>query len=185
MFRKFDQAREFKAALDSGAGIRRPLSSATVGDYYGSWLKRYRGRTSRGLEESTRREYEISFRLHILPLPIAGLKMRDVGAPDVRDWLAQLEDRGDSPTTIRKAKAAPSVMLACAVEDGDLASNPVTGVHYVPSAGAVREHPKRTRRNLTAADVAAILGAMEEHWQAFFLLLVQSGVRISELLGLT
>jgi integrase len=156
-----------------------------VGDYFPVWLDGFRGRTSRGLEESSRREYEISFRLHILPLPIARMRMRDVAAPDVRDWLAQLERGGCSPTTIRKAKAALAVMMACAVEDGDLAANPASGVRYVPSDKSKREHPKRRRRKLTAADVTAILGALEDGWQAFFLLLVQSGCRVGELLGLT
>ena len=60
------------------------------------------------------------------------MRIRDVAAPDVRDWLTELERRGCSPTTIRKAKAALAVMLACAVEDGDIAANPAAGVRYVP-----------------------------------------------------
>jgi integrase len=184
-FSKLDLAREFKGSLDSGKTTRRPLASDTVADYYYGWLDSYRGRTSRGLEESSRREYEISFRLHILPLPIARMRMRDVGARDVRDWLGQLERRGCSPTTIRKAKAALAVMFASALQDGDLAANPVAGVRYVPSDKAKRAHPTRKRRKLTAADVTMILGAMEERWQLFFLVLVQTGVRVSELLGLT
>jgi integrase len=184
-FATLDLAREFKGGLDSGKGTRRPLSSQTVGDYFPTWLDRFRGRTSRGLEESSRREYEISGRLHILPLRIARMRMRDVAAPDVRDWLAELERRGCSPPTIRKAKAALAVMFACAVEDGDLAANPAAGVRYVPSDKAKRQHPKRKRRKLTAADVTAILVAMDAHWQAFFLLLVQTGCRVGEILGLT
>lgn len=184
-FAKLDLAREFKAGLESGMTTRRPLASETVADYYPGWLESYRGRTSRGLEESSRREYEISFRLHILPLPIARMRMRDVAARDVRDWLGELERRGCSPTTIRKAKAALAVMLASAVQDGDLAANPAAGVRYVPSTNAKRTHPKRKRRKLTAADVTAILRAMDERWQLFFLVLVQTGVRVSELLGLT
>jgi integrase len=185
LFPTFDQARDFKATLGASSGPRRPLSSQTVDEYREAWLKGYRGRTARGLEESTRREYEISLRLHVAPLPIAQLRMRDVGAPDVRDWLGELERGGRSPTTIRKAKAALSVMFACAVEDGDLSSNPAAGVRYVPNEQAKRDHPKRKRRQLTAADVAAILDVMDEQWRAFFMLLVQSGVRVGELLGLT
>jgi len=185
LFPTFDLAREFKGGLDSGKTTRRPLSSQMVGDYYPSWLENYRGRTTRGLDENSRREYEISFRLHILPYPIARMRMRDVAAPDVRDWLSELERRGCSPTTIRKAKAALGVMFACAVEDGDVAANPNAGVRYVPSAKAKRQHPKRKRRKLTAADIVAILGVMPERWQAFFLMLVQTGVRVGELLGLT
>lgn len=185
MFSTFELAREFKAGVSSGKGTRRPLSSLTVRDYYEGWLPRYRGRTARGLEDSTRGEYETSFRLHILPLPIARVRMRDLGAPDVRDWLTDAERRGASPSTIRRAKAALSVMLASAVEDGDLASNPAAGVRYVPSEDAKRRHPKRKQRALTAEDIVVILNAMPEQWRAFFTMLVQTGVRVGELLGLT
>lgn len=185
MFGTLDLAREFKGGLHSGKSTRRPLSSETVAGYWGPWFARYRGRTSRGLEETTRREYEISFRLHVSPLAIARVKMRDLAAPDVRDWLADLERRGCSPTTIRKAKAALQIMLACAAQDGHIASNPATSVRYVPSDQAKRAHPRRKRRGLSAADVAKILEAMTERWRAFHMLLVQSGVRVGELLGLT
>ncbi len=185
MFPTFDLAREHKGKMASGIASRQPLSSVTVAGYYEKWLPNYRGRTARGLEDSTRREYEISFRLHILPLPIAGVRMRDLTAPAVRRWLQELERRGSSPTTIRKAKAALSVMLACAIEDGDLGSNPASGVRYVPTEQAKRAHLKRKRRALSAADVVAILSAMPEQWRAFFTLLAQTGVRIGELCGLT
>lgn len=185
MFATFELAREHKSKLASGMTTRRPLSSQTVADYYARWFKDYRGRTSRGLDLSTRRGYEISFRRHILPLAVARKRMRDLGAPDVRDWLSKLEDRGAGPTVIQRAKAALSVMLACAVEDGDIAANPAIGVRYVQSERARRRHPKRERRALTAEDVQAILRVMDERWQAFFLLLVQTGVRVGEALGLT
>ena len=145
MFATFELAREFKANLGSGKGTRRPQSSLTVATYYETWFPAYRGRTSRGLEKSTRREYEISFRLHILPLPIGRIRMRELAAPDVRDWLRQLERRDATPSTIRRAKAALSVMLASAVEDGDLGSNPAAGVRYVPSDTAKRQHRKPPR----------------------------------------
>jgi integrase len=185
MFATFELAREFKANLGSGKGNRRPQSSLTVATYYETWFPAYRGRTSRGLEKSTRREYEISFRLHILPLPIVRIRMRELAAPDVRDWLRQLERRDATPSTIRRAKAALSVMLASAVEDGDLGSNPAAGVRYVPSDTAKRQHRKPPPRALTAEDVMAILAAMPVSWRAFFTLLAQTGVRIGELLGLT
>ena len=86
---------------------------------------------------------------------------------------------------IRKAKAAFSVMLACAVEDDDLSSNPAVGVRYIATEQAKRQHPKIKRRKLAADDVVAILNAASERWRVFFMLLAQSGVRIGELLGLT
>jgi integrase len=185
MFATYDLAREFKGELASGKTTRRPLSSKTVADYYEGWLPGFRGRTSRGLDDATRQEYESSFRLHILPLKIARLRMRDLASPDVRDWLAELERRGPSPAVIRNARAALSVMLASAAQDGDLSSNPATGVRYVPSEQTKRAHPKRKRRALTAGDVQAILDAMSDEWRAFFMLLVQTGLRVGEALGLT
>jgi integrase len=185
LFAKFEQAREHKRGIGPGQASRRPLSRETVAGYYESWIESYRGRTARGLEESTRREYKISFRHHIVPLTIGRTRMRDLVAPDVRDWLAQLERRGASPSTIRRAKAGLSVMLACAVEDGDIGSNPAAGVRYVPSNSAKSKHPPRRHRELTAADVVAILNAMPEQWRAFFTVLAETGLRVGELLGLT
>jgi integrase len=185
LFPTYELAREFKAGLDSGTRTRQPLSSQTVADYSAQWLVSYRGRTQRGLEDSTRREYARSFRLHIDPLPIAHARMRDLTARDVRDWFAALERQGVSPTSIRKAKAAISVMLATALEDGAIAANPAAGVRYVPSDIAKRRHPRRKKKQLTVSDVIAILNAMPEEWRAFFTLLAQTGVRIGELLGLT
>jgi integrase len=184
MFPRLDVAQEFKRE-QARKGTRRPLSSATVADHFPGWLENYRGRTSRGLEESSRREFETSFRLHIAPLSIAHIRMRDLGAPDLKEWFSALERRACSPNTIRKARAALAAMLADALEDGAITVNPAAGVRYVPSASTQREHPKREHRELTAADVKAILAVMEDRWQLFFLLLVQTGVRIGELLGLT
>ncbi len=185
LFTTFELAREHKGGLDSGKTTRRPLSSKTLSAYYKNWLANYRGRTARGVEDSTRRGYEISFRLHILPLLIARIRLRDLDAPDIREWMVQLEQRGASPSTIRRARIALSVMLACAREDGDIASNPASGVRYVPSEKAKQRHPKRRPRRLTAEDIVAILRAMPEQWRAFFTLLAQTGLRIGELLGLT
>jgi integrase len=184
LFPTFELAREFKGKLDSGTS-RAPLSSTPVADYFATWIDSYTGRTSRGLEDTSREEYRRSFTLHVLPLAIARTRMRDVRAPDVRDWLRELEGSRVPPATIRKAKAALSVMFATAVEDGDLGSNPVSDVRYVPAAEARRRHPRRKRRELTADNVIGILNAMPESWRAFFTMLAQTGVRIGELLGLT
>ncbi len=105
-------------------------------------------------------------RLHVVKLPIACLRMRDLAAADGRDWMRDLESRGGSPSAVRNARAALSVMLGCAVEDGDLGSNPAARVRYVPSEQAMRAHSKRKRRALTAADVPTILEAVDEEWHA-------------------
>jgi integrase len=185
MFSTLELAREFKGEVARGKARRRPLSSKSIADYYASWIVAYRGRTARGLSESTRREYEISFRLHVLTDSIAHIRLRDLAAPDVQEWFERLEGRGASPSTIRRARVSLRVMLACAVAAGDLWSNPAADVRYVPTDAARRRHPKAKRRQLSAADIVAILNAMPENWRAAFTLLAQTGLRIGELLGLT
>jgi integrase len=181
-FRTIALAREFKGKVD--AGERADASRETVRAYYGDWIDSYRGRTARGLEDTTRREYRTSFERHVLPL-IGGARLRDLTAKRIRQWMEELESKGRSPNTIRKARVAFSTMLATAVEDDDLAANPATGVRYIPSGAAQQRHAKPKRRELTAEDVGAILAAMPENWRVFFALLTQTGVRIGEMLGLT
>lgn len=184
-FRTLAEAREHKAKMGSGLVSRQAFSAQTVGAYYDRWLPGYRGRTSRGLEDSTRREYRISFEHHILPLPIARVPIRELTAGEVKGWLDELESKGRSPSTIRRAKVALSVMLACAVEANDLLVNPAAAARYVPTKAARRKHAKPKPRKLLASDVLAVLQALPAEWRAFFLMLVETGVRVGELLGLT
>jgi integrase len=178
-FRTFSEAREFKRGLH--ATNKQPMTRQTVADYFDAWIVSYRGRTVRGLDEETRTEYRRSFEHHILPR--LGLqKLRDLGSRDISDWLGWLEQRGVHPPTILKAKRALSAMLATAAQDGDIQANPALGVRYVP-AHEVRQS-KPARRKLTADDELKIIAALPEHWQVFFSLLAETGVRISELLGL-
>lgn len=181
-FRTMAEAKEFKGKVDGGQ--RADASRETVRAYYQAWIKDYRGRTTRGLEDTSRTSYETAFERHVLP-EIGTVPLRDLGPKRIKNWMVTLERKDRSPNTIRKAKAALSAMLATAVEDDDLALNPALGVRYVPSEAAQQRHKKRKPYKLGAADVAVILAAMPERWRLFFALLTQTGVRISELLGLT
>src|SRR3954452_19317239 len=53
--RTLEEAREAKGQRDSGD--RRPASRQSFEEYATRWLDTYRGRTSRGLTERTRRTY--------------------------------------------------------------------------------------------------------------------------------
>jgi integrase len=183
LFRTLALAREFKGKLDGGQ--RQTPSRERVADYYDRWIDSYRGRTSRGLEDTTRELYRRTAEHHLLPYPIARERVRDVTSHVVTGWFTELEQAGATPNKIRLAKAVLAAMLADAAQAGDIAANPVAGCRYIPSPEAKRRHPKRKRRALTAADVAAILDAMPERWRAFFAVLAQTGLRVGELLGLT
>jgi integrase len=177
-FRTLALAREFKGKLDGGQ--QQAHTRQTVEGYYEGWIKSYRGRTARGLEETTRDEYRRSFEAHVLP-HLGRMKLRDLGSRDVSDWFGALEREGVRPPTIRKAKAALSAMTATAAQDGDIQHNPVLGVRYVPAASS----SPRKRKTLTESNVSAILDALAPEWRLFFELLAHSGLRVGELLGLT
>jgi hypothetical protein len=179
IFPTLERAREFKGSIDSGAATRQQRSSETAGNYYPDWIANYRGRTKRELQESSRREFTTSFEHHILPLGIAKIRMRDLQAPDLKQWFKALEKRGASPNTIRKARAALATMLADALEDGAITVNPAAGVRYVPDEQALERHPKRRHKALTAADVLKVLAAMPGQWQAFFTLLAAVPARLA------
>jgi integrase len=185
MFPTLDLAREHKRGIGPGQASRRPLSRETVAGYYEGWIGNYRGRTTRGVQDATTRDYRISFEHHVLPLAIAQTKLRDLTPRGVRDWFVQLEKRDASPATIKRARIALRVMLACAVEDDEITSNPAADARYIPTEAARAKHAKPEPRRLGEADVNAILRAMPEQWQAFFCTLAETGVRIGELLGLT
>jgi len=181
LFRTLAEAREFKARIDSGGRPRRKQTAATVAAYYETWLPAYRGRTRRGLEPSTRKEIETSFRLHVLPA-LGSVRLRDLDAPTVRDWMVGLEADGRSANTVRKARSALGAMLATAVENGDVAANATLGVRHVPA----RREQRPARRALTAADVRAILDALpDDSSRLLFVVLASTGLRVSEALGLT
>jgi hypothetical protein len=154
-FATFSEAREFKRSLSGAA--KQPTTNHRVIDYYEGWIDSYRGRTARGLEDTTRDAYRRRFELHVRPFGMARQRLRDVTSRDVSDWFTELEKEGVRPPSIRKAKAALSALLATAAQAGDIHGNPALGVRFVPSTA----QPKRQRRMLTVEDVDAILSKLD------------------------
>lgn len=177
-FRTLAEARAAKGMKDAGA--RRPASRQVFEDYARAWLDTYRGRTSRGLSESTRRTYRRDMENWTLPY-FRGFKLADVEPPDVRAFIARLEAGGLRPASIRSVLAPLKAMYATAVEDGAIPVNPTREVRI----GAVRtEVDQEPPRAMTRAELARLLGAIPEGHRLLFELLSHSGLRISELAGL-
>jgi integrase len=177
-FRTMAGAREAKGRKD--AGERRPASRQAFEDYARGWLESYRGRTSRGLSESTRRTYRRDMENWTVP-HFRGFKLAEIEPPDVREFIARLEAAGLRPSSIRSVLAPLKAMYATAVEDGAVAVNPTREVRV----GVARTEPDREpARALTRAELSRLLAAIPEGWQLLFEVLAHSGLRISELAGL-
>lgn len=173
------EARAAKRA--HGQGLRAPRVPAGFADYAAEWIETYRGRTRRGLTRSTRTDYRRSLELYAVPY-FAAARLADLSPRDIRGYVERLELLGQAPSSVRKNFAPVRAMLATAVEDGLLATNPASVIRVV---GARNGWEAQERRALSREELAAFFAALPEDWVLFFQLLVQTGLRISEAVGLT
>lgn len=176
--RTLAEAKEAKGRRD--AGDRRPASRDRFEEYAPRWLDTYRGRTSRGLSERTRRTYRRDIERWAIPY-FRGYRLEEVEPPDVRAFIGHLEAKGLRPASIRAIVAPLKAMYATAVEDGVVRSNPTVNVRI----GTDRDTEGREARALTRAELARLLDNLPERWRLLFELLAHTGLRISEAIGLT
>jgi integrase len=73
-------------------------------------------------------------------------------------------------------------MYATAYEDGAVRSNPTSGVRVNGRRDEADEEPEA--KALTRAELALLLDAVPERWRPFHELLAETGLRVSEALGL-
>lgn len=148
-------------------------------DYAAQWLDTYRGRTARGLSDTTRAGYRDA--IERLAVPFFDRKrLGEIRAPDVRRYIAHLEAQGLAGASVRAYVAPLKALFATAVEDGALRANPTSSVRIVIRDEADDE-PVRA---MTREQLAAVLAAIPDEHRPFFELLAQTGVRISEAIGL-
>ena len=178
---------EFEA--DVARGEHRELGRLTFGDYAREWIECYQGRTNRGFRESTRRGYRqaledraIPFFDRIRPLRLAQIEPRDVKAYVM--WLCDEKAQGKrlADRTVRTNLAPVQALLATAVEEGILRTNPAFGVRIArrDRMSHVARDERELRKALSREELARLLAAIDEHWRPFFELLAHTGLRIGE-----
>ena len=170
------EAREAKGKR--AGGDRAPSTKATFEDYALAWLDTYRGRTSRGLDDSTRKAYRDSIERFAIP-HFARVRLAEVDPPMMREFITSMEKRGMSAGSIRKHFAPVRAMFATAFEDGAIRSNPAQ-VRIVVRDGRQRRRPPTPTRE----QFPALLDALPERWRLLVVFIGYTGVRISEALGL-
>jgi integrase len=176
--RTLAEAKEAKARR--AAGDTRPASRDRFEDYSLRWLDAYRGRTSRGLSDRTRELYRADMARWVVPF-FRGVKLEQLEPPDIRAFIVHLERAGLRPASIRAIVAPLKAMLSTAVEDGVLRASPARDVRV----GVRESQEAKEIRALTRAELSRLLAALPEQWRLLFELLAHSGLRISELIGLT
>jgi integrase len=148
----------------TGSYVDPNRSKVTVGVLADQWLE-----AKLDLTPKTRERYEGIIGKHIRPTwgnsPLAAVRHADV-----QRWLARLDL---APASVRKVHRVLSMILAYAVRDGRLATNPAAGV----SLPRVRQ---AERRYLTHEQLAALADACPERYGLLVRFLAYTGLRFGE-----
>jgi integrase len=177
-FRTLADAREAQGKRRQ-SGEKRPHTRQTFEQYATAWLNSYRGRTARGLSENTRAAYRRSIERYAIPF-LGHYRLSDIDPPDVREFVRHLESKRLKSGSVRKNLAPVKALFATAYEDGAIRSNPTQGLRVsTPEAEQDRQAKAMTREEL-----GLVLAAVSDDWRPFFTFLAQTGVRISEAIGL-
>jgi integrase len=177
-FRTLAEAREAKG--HRAAGETRPETRDRFEDYAREWVHGYAGRTSKGIAEKTRLDYERALEQYVIPF-FRGWRLAEIEPPDVRRFVRDLEASGLRPTSVIKNLAPLKLVYATAIEDGVVRFNPTTAVR-VSRRDDGEEEP--LPKAMTRAELSRLLAEVPEQWLLFFELLTHTGLRISEQLGL-
>jgi integrase len=161
-------------------GVHTPEStSATVAEAAALWLQRCEGER---VERSTLVQYQAHARLHIVPL-IGNMKLARLTVPVVEAFKDELL-RTRSRAMARKVLASLKGVLKDALRRGLVAQNVALSV-TVSKASRDKDHIEAGTAYPTKAEVGRLLDAAPPRWRPFLVTAVFTGLRASELRGLT
>jgi integrase len=179
------------ALADVARGEYRTVSRVTFEEYACDWIASYRGRTAHGLRDATREDY--ARELGIDPatwrpfVPVRGAvayfgrrRLAEIEPRDLKRYAASVSARGVSANTVRIALAPLKALLATAVEEGLIRSNPATGLRLTTEAARPDESEGVKVKALTEAELYALLVQVPDEWRLLVTLLAQAGLRVSE-----
>ena len=181
--RTLAEARRLKAqrATDAARGERHETSRLTLAVYANEWLSSYQGRTSRGIRVETLADYRHELGLYALPL-LGGLRLGEIEPRHVKQLAALVSDGGRrKPRTVKLAIAPLRALLATAVEDGLIRSNPAAGVR-IAQPDTLEEDLNHVvqERALTPEQLARLIAEIPESHRPFVTFVAQTGLRIGE-----
>jgi integrase len=127
------------------------------------------------VRESSRRTDEGRLRTHIIPT-FGAQPLRAITPIGVRTWVAGLSERR-APKTVRNCHGLLSKILADAVSEGLIGSNPCLGTPMPAASESIA-------RFLSPAEIEALVTATPSHYKPLVVTAVSTGMRWGELAGL-
>ena len=156
------------------AGGLDPATRATrtIKEYAPLFLRHHR------VEGNTRERYADTLRLHVIPF-LGGCRLAETDRTVARNYITVLEEEGRSANTIRQAKVVLCAMFGMAVADGFVDYNPFHDVKIPKVPG------RRAIKVATPEQYLTVRACLpNKPAQVFSTLLVSSGIRFCEAIGL-
>jgi integrase len=111
------------------------------------------------------------------------MRLAEIEPRDVKRYATAVGARGVSANTVRLALAPVKALLATAVEDGLIRSNPAAGLRIAKPAATPSEDGERVKA-LTEDELRALIDATPHEWRLLVTFLATTGLRASEALAL-
>jgi integrase len=170
---------------DASSAVRkrtlRPPTQTTLDEAWQAWLAGAREgsiRTRSGdiYKPSVIRAYDGSMRRHVLD-DLGALKLSEIGRLELQDLADRKLAAGLDASTIRNTLMPLRVIFRRAVERGELAVNPATGLRLPAVRG-------RRDRIASPDEAAQLLAAVPENDRAIWATAAYAGLRLGELRAL-
>lgn len=180
--RTYEEAREAKGEAMRQGSRRSPITRATFAGYAADFIETYAGQTARGISPTTLAAHRKVIEDHAVPF-FGPQRLRDIEPQDVRRLVGKLgEDR--TPGTVKKYMQPIRALFSQAHADGALPSNPVANVRVPRGSGGEQHAEAEPARALTGREWIRLRSALSARWLPLFDLIYETGLRVSEALGL-
>jgi len=169
----WEAERHALVAGDAAGGLDPGIrATRTIKEYAPLFLRHHQ------VEGNTKDTYADTLRLHVIPF-LGGCRLAETDRTVARNFITALAEAGRSANTIRQAKMVLGAMFGMAVADGYLDYNPFHDVKIpkVPGRRAIKI--ATPEQYLKVRDCLPTKSA-----QVFSTLLVSSGIRFCEAIGL-
>jgi integrase len=169
------EAKRSELRLRRRRGERLKPTRQTFADYAAAWLERQTCR------ERTREKYSWALRQHLFPY-FGRRRLDQITVDDVAGFIAAMQRKGARGTTILSALQPLSMILGHAARRGAIAVNPCSQLERGERPKLDDQRPKRI---LSLDEMERLIASADgEQYRCLLELLVTTGVRIGEALGL-
>jgi integrase len=141
----------------------------------GEWMVEWQA-TRTNLSIQTRVRDDASVRNHVLPV-LGGAPVGRLQPVHIARWVADLDDKGLAPATIRKAYQLLSAALASAVDNGLIPVSPCRGIK-------LPRLTQPTMRILEPSEIQNLAGVIDQRYRAMVVTAAYTGLRFGELAAL-